>query len=145
MPAGRPPIFETNEELEDAIQDYFDNVPTKEIYIGDKPFDIPVVTITGLALHLGFCDRRSFYDYEDKEEFTHTIKRARLMIENDYEMQLRTSTTGQAGVIFGLKNLGWKDQRENKVSGDRENPLVVIASEMSNEEATELYKQIIND
>ena len=112
MTAGRPPHYETPKDLQKAIDKYFDNVPTRTIHAGDTQIEIPVVTITGLTLSLGFCDRSSFYDYEKRDEFSYTIKRARLMVENDYEMQLRTSSQGQAGVIFGLKNLGWSDKQE---------------------------------
>ena len=109
---SRPPTYETAEDLQEAIQAYFDDVPTRPTLVGDQLIDIPIITITGLCLALGFSDRASFYDYEKKEEFTHTIKRARTMIENDYEMQLRASGSGQAGIIFGLKNFGWKDKTE---------------------------------
>lgn len=113
MNLGRPPIFSNKEDLQKKIDSYFADVPTKTIYIDSNPVEIPVVTITGLTLYLGFCDRASFYDYEKRDGFSHTIKTARLRVENDYEMQLRTSATGQAGTIFALKNLGWSDGRED--------------------------------
>ena len=78
---GRPPMFKTVEELEEKIQEYFDNPPLKQVVINGKPIDLPFISITGLTLHLGFCDRKSFYEYEDKPKFTHTIKKARTRIE----------------------------------------------------------------
>jgi hypothetical protein len=95
--AGRPPLFKTDEELQGMITKYFeqDNI---------KP------TITGLALFLGFCDRHSFYDYEKREEFSHTIKRARALIETVYETLLHSNSC--TGAIFALKNFGWKDKTE---------------------------------
>ena len=50
--------------------------------------DVPFLSITGLALWLGFESRQSFYDYEKKDGFTYTIKRARALIENEYEFML---------------------------------------------------------
>jgi len=49
------------------------------------------VTITGLVLYLGFCDRSSFYKYGEKEVFRHTIKKAHSRIENHYENMLQGS------------------------------------------------------
>ena len=100
--AGRPPFFETKEELDKKIQEYFDDCDRY-----DQPF-----TITGLALHLGFCSRQSLYDYEKKEEFSYSIKRAKAMVENAYEKALSTSPSA-TGAIFALKNFGWKDKQEH--------------------------------
>ena len=71
---------------------------------------IKVPTICDLCLYLGFESRQSFYDYEKKEGFAYTIKRARLLIEREYEEQLQTNTP--TGAIFALKNFGWKDTYE---------------------------------
>lgn len=125
MAAGRPPHYETPEDLQEAIDEYFNDVPTRTIYVSDKTIEMPIVTITGLTLALGFCDRASFYDYEKKGEFSHTIKTARLRVENDYEMQLRSSHQGQAGVIFGLKNLGWSDKQDEAQDSTDPNPVEV--------------------
>lgn len=102
---GRPPIFETDEQLAAKVEEYF-----ADIEANGKP-----ATITGLALYLGFESRQSFYDYEEKENFSYTIKKARLRIENEYEMKL--SGNNVAGSIFALKNLGWKDKTETEHSG----------------------------
>ena len=69
--------------------------------------EIPVPTISGLCLFLGFADRGSFYDMEKLPNFTYTIKRARLSIEMTYEELLHTATP--TGAIFALKNFGWYD------------------------------------
>jgi hypothetical protein len=97
---GRPRKFESNEQLIGEIESYFDNELDSQ------------VTITGLAFHLGFCDRASFYDYEKRSEFSHTIKRARFAIAMSYEKALR-SGDNNAGSIFGLKNIDhWVDKVE---------------------------------
>lgn len=109
---GRPPKYKTKEEMQEAIDNYFNDLPSYEVIVGAEILQVRKPTITGLAYALGFCSRASMYEYESKEEFSDTIKRARLRIENDYEMQLRTANTGHAGIIFGLKNLGWSDKQE---------------------------------
>ncbi len=101
--AGRPAMYETPDEMQDAIDKYF--------------IENEIITITGLALWLGFEDRQSLYDYEKKPEFTCIIKRARLRVENSYEMRLITSQS-PTGAIFALKNMGWKDKQETEHSGN---------------------------
>jgi hypothetical protein len=56
-------------------------------------------------LHLGFDSRSSFYNYQGREEFLHTLKKARTRIEQAHEKRLfEQSCTGS---IFYLKNVGW--------------------------------------
>ncbi len=97
------PNYKTDKELRDKIQDYFDNG-----IVIKKSVQVP--TISGLCLHLGFESRQSFYDYQKKDKFSYTIKRARLRIEKEYEEQLQVGNT--VGAIFALKNLGWSDKQE---------------------------------
>ena len=98
---GRPPMFETANELMGKVEAYFNHC-----LMQDKK-----ATITGLALYLGFDSRQSLYDYEDKQEFSYIIKRAKLAVENSYE------TSGTAFDIFALKNMGWKDKTEQEIHG----------------------------
>jgi hypothetical protein len=125
MPAGRPPKFETVEDLDIMISDYFASLK----YISEGEEKQRPATITGLALHLGFCDKCSLYDYEKKDEFSHSIKKARLMVENSYEMRLmgRSAT----GCIFALKNFGWKDKTEvdSNVTISKEPKIIVKKSD----------------
>jgi len=98
----RPPVFNTPEELQEKIQEYLDN-PTKKIKkhiklkVGgnDKieEVEVPVLTIGHLCYYLGFASRQSFYDYEKKDGFSYTIKRARLFIESEYEALLQVNPT----------------------------------------------------
>ncbi len=106
------PFYKTSEELSEAVDDYFKNgVPEKDVMMGRDMVKIPVPTITGLALHLGFCSRQSFYDYEKRPEHSYTIKRARTFIESHYEELLQVGNT--TGAIFALKNMGWIDKVNN--------------------------------
>lgn len=98
--AGRPRIYQSVEELDEAIESYF-NPDGKKL---DKP------TVTGLALHLGFADKTTLYEYRDRPEYSYSIKRALTMIEQYHELGLTENNFG--GRIFALKNMGWKDKVE---------------------------------
>ena len=97
MKTGRPLKFKTPEELQQKINEYFNITPNEE------------VTITGLALHLD-TSRETLMNYEDREEFFDTIKRAKDKVQLEYELDLRRK--GRSGDIFALKNFGWVDKQE---------------------------------
>jgi hypothetical protein len=102
--SGQPPFFESPEAMQAKIMDYFTLCEqTKEN-----------IKITGLCLYLGFESRQSFYDYEEREEFSYTVKRARMVVECHYEEGLNTFKYG--GAVFGLKNMGWKDKTETDIT-----------------------------
>ena len=127
--AGRPPTFETPEDLQAAADEYFEKCNPEVMTVTDNDGNTivatnsqgkPIIkenkpTITGLAYHLGFESRQSFYDYEKRDTFSYTIKRLRLRIECSYESSLREK--GDAGSIFGLKNFNWSDKQEIEHSG----------------------------
>lgn len=113
--AGRPLKFKNAKALQKKINKYFENCPTKkQIIKTGEVIEIPVPTISGLCYFLGFESRQSFYDYEDYEEFSYTIKRARLFMEKEYEQMLHSSNC--TGAIFALKNFGWLDKTEQTVT-----------------------------
>ncbi len=51
----------------------------------------------------------------DREEFSDSEKRAKLLIENQYERKLDRAKP--AGAIFALKNMGWSDRQEVELRG----------------------------
>ncbi len=127
MPEGRPPMYETTKELQIKVDEYFEyvkgernsgeGISESSVVVGIHPEWIrepEKVTITGLVLYLGFCDRSSFYKYGEKKEFRHTIKKAHSRIEQHYENFLIGNNV--AGPIFALKNLQWKDQTQSDVN-----------------------------
>lgn len=89
-------IFKTPEELQKKIDQY---IKTEE-----KP------TLAGLAYYLEI-DRKSLYNYKERPEFFHIIKRATDYIESQYEQRLIYGTN-PTGLIFALKNMGWSDKKE---------------------------------
>ena len=144
-PVGRPPLYNDPKVMQDKITEYFKNPPRKRKLFSNGLIvgEIPVVTISGLVLYLGFCDRAAFYDYEAKPEFCHTIKRARTFIEQDYEECLRQGSC--TGAIFALKNFGWTDRQEIDLGGQKGSPVEIIdTSNLSAEEVAKLLQERLN-
>lgn len=142
---GRPLKFKTVEELQQKIDDYFNNcdphpedvtewVDAREqdgklkkdenglnylVEVSHKIMtkQIPY-TITGLALALD-TTRRTLLDYEEmSDEFSHTIKAAKARCEFFAENMLFTPSP--TGTIFSLKNnYEWKDKTEQENSGEQ--------------------------
>ena len=101
---GRPPMYETPEQMVALATEYFE--------IETTTTGICKPTITGLIYHLGFASRTAWYDYKDKnEDFKHTINRLQRFIESCYEKNLHGFNW--AGSAFALRNLNsmeWKDE-----------------------------------
>jgi hypothetical protein len=141
---GRPKKFESVEQLEDAIQEYFNSCFMPKMrqvkiktgdeveYIDEQVLDtngdpvfiqIQPFTITGLAISLG-TTRETLLDYENKQEnaaFSDTIKMAKQRIQQYAENYLYTGKN-PTGAIFNLKNnYGWVDRRETDLTtkGDK--------------------------
>lgn len=106
MERGRPRKYETAEELEAAVFDYFKQFEEVENIedLRKKP------TVAGLALHLGFASRQSIYDYAENGAFSYVIKKALLALEDYHEGAL--SGNNVTGHVFWLKNHGWADKKE---------------------------------
>lgn len=109
MPAGRPLKFKSSEELQEKIQSYFDECKQNR-----RP-----LTITGLALALD-TTRDLLLDYEEKDEYSDTIKKAKLFIHNFAEERL-FGDGNKTGIIFNLKNnWNWKDKTETDITSKGE-------------------------
>lgn len=129
---GRPPLFESVEKLQSAIQDYFTTgMETRKREIQNRSMKVPVPTITGLCLHLGFASRSAFYDLQKQPQFSYTIKRARLTIEREYEEQLQKGNP--TGAIFALKNFGWLDTYHVQGGSDDKRPRIDLDRLSKNE------------
>jgi hypothetical protein len=75
------------------------------------------VTWTGLALYMGFCSRQEIDNYLEYDGFSDSVKRAKMIVENAYEIGLMHAKSA-AGPIFALKNFGWSDKQELHHTGD---------------------------
>lgn len=87
-------------------------------------------TVTWLAIWL-WTTRETLMDYESKDEFSDTIKKAKLKCENYAEKQLHIKQS-PTWPIFALKNFGWKDKTE-------------VVQHNINVELTPEQQKIIND
>jgi hypothetical protein len=130
---GRPLKFKTVKELEDKIQEYFESCfeevwedTDKRDEDGNLIYDLSgkvekehikvkkcvrPLTITGLAVALDTY-RSVLLDYEEKDEYSNTIKKAKETIQNFVEERLFGGNV--AGPIFNLINnwKGWSNKQE---------------------------------
>lgn len=108
----KPLKFETVEILQKLIDNYFNNTPKDEW------------TITGLSLALD-TTRQTLCNYEDKRpEYLDTIKKAKLKVENGYEIDLKKH--GRSGTIFALKNFDWTDKTETDITSKGERLFTIL-------------------
>lgn len=104
---GRPLKFKTVKELKEKIIEYF------EVCLNTQ--EVP--TITGLALDLD-TTRDTLIDYQNRDKFSYTVKKAKLFIHNYAEQELFRTSGNVTGIIFNLKNnWGWKDKTEHEIGG----------------------------
>lgn len=153
---GRPLKFQSVEELQKKIDDYFymcdphteditewveardsDGKLKKDKYGLNylvevnhkvKTKQVPY-TVTGLALALD-TSRETLINYEEKEEFFDTIKKAKDKIQNYLELNLNSPSP--TGTIFNLKNnYNWKDKTETDVTtnGESINPISQLTAD----------------
>ena len=116
---GRPLIFETLEELEAAIDEYFEEGAF--MVSGDNKVYAP--TMAGLALHLG-VDRKTITNYGNRDEFFPAIKKARGKVEEALEQRLYGNAV--TGIIFNLKNnFGWQDKTEKEITTKELKPIPI--------------------
>ncbi len=94
----RPAFYTNKEELEKELDRYFDETPIEKW------------TVTWLAIFLWFTSRQALDNYEEKPHFVDPIKKAKMLVEYSYELDLKEK--GNTWSIFALKNFWWKDKQE---------------------------------
>ena len=125
--AGRPKKYTEAEIMRQKINKYFNECDKK-----NEPY-----TVTGLCLALNIC-RDTLSEYAKNQEFSDTIKKAKLKVENYLEKHLITDSS-TTGIIFNLKNnFGWTDKQQLEHSGNINNPFEGLSTE-------ELRQLIDND
>ncbi len=128
MKVGRPLKYSTPEDLQRVVDLYFlacrakkdesteifNDLEDKDLLIINKIEDA-VPTVSGLAYTLGMTTE-ALRNYEQKDEFLATVKRAKQRVEMFLEQRLLEKWA--AGPIFNLKNnFGWKDKIETEHTG----------------------------
>ena len=123
-PGGRPLMYKTKEEIQEKIDEYFESCKGELLYdaegnvMTDKhgyPLrdGVRPLTITGLALALGFNSRQALLNYQGRKEFNDTILRAKAKVEQYAEERL-FDKDGANGAKFSLANNfeGWKEKQQ---------------------------------
>lgn len=155
MPVGRPKKYNSPEEMQKVIDQYFRdckgdilkdysgkpiiNKHGDVIIIGEKP-----PTVTGLAIALGFTNRQSLINYQNQDEFFDTITRAKMVCQDYAETRLY-DRDGVNGAKFSLQNnFGWKERSETdvnaNVNGNMNNTLAL--KNISTEELKEMLNKL---
>ena len=132
---GRPPMYKTKEEIQEKIDAYFEDCKGRVLtdddgnVMTDKHgapiiIDVKPLTITGLALALGFNSRQALLNYQDREEFNDTITRAKAVVEEYAESRL-FDKDGANGAKFSLANNfdGWKEKQS--IEADVKNEVTI--------------------
>lgn len=126
---GRPPKYKTPEEMQERIEAYFEECKGHPLLdedghaVRDK-FGYPIIldakplTVTGLALALGFTNRLALLSYQAKPAFHDIVERAKLKIENYAETRLYDKD-GANGARFNLQNnfKGWNADKAAQEEG----------------------------
>lgn len=141
-PVGCPPKYKKKEDMQKKIDEYFKacegtaivdddgkamlDKNGQPIIVGRKP-----LTITGLALALGFTGRQALLDYQARAEFADTVTRAKSKVEQYAEERL-FDKDGANGAKFSLANnfKGWKERQQIEAAVNSE---VTINIELSDD------------
>jgi len=135
MPAGRPPLYETPEEMQRIIDLYYLAVSQSESVAEEieilseedkatiKSIEDVVPSVSGLAYILDMSTesfrRYGTEGYNKDSEFCATVKRAKQRVEMSLEQRLAGNAV--TGSIFSLKNnFGWKDKTETDITSGGE-------------------------
>ena len=137
---GRPYKYQTVEELQTAIDQYFaecegellrddDGKPLLDRYGQPVYIHVKPPTVTGLALYLGFAGRQALLNYQGRAQFKDAITRAKSRVEAYAESRL-FDKDGANGAKFSLANNfpGWTEKQDLDISGD-----LVIKVELTDE------------
>lgn len=139
---GRPPMYKTKEEIQEKIDAYFkecegtiltdaEGKPIVDKWGNAVMVGVRPLTITGLALALGFTSRQALLNYQAKDEFVDTILRAKAQVERYAEERL-FDKDGANGAKFSLSNNfeGWREKQQIEADVNSE---VTINIELSDE------------
>ena len=119
---GRKLVFATPEELEQAVEKYFESLMMPVTHKGEpllKEDGTPYLywgkpaTMTGLARAIGLKSRQAVINYEKRSKgFRKVVEDARMRVEEYCETRL-FDKDGCGGAKFNLiNNFGWNDKKE---------------------------------
>ena len=132
---GRPPMYKSVEEMQKKIDEYFidcegeplldaEGNPMIDKYGNPIRTGVRPLTVTGLALALGFTSRQALLNYQEKEMFVDTITRAKAKVEQYAEERL-FDRDGANGAKFSLANNfeGWREKQH--IEADVNNDMTI--------------------
>ena len=119
---GRPLKFQSVEQLQTLIDKYFEECDeTGEPY-----------TITGLADSLD-TDRITLIRYQERDEFSNTIKKAKRKVERQFEKRSLKGEYNPTIAIFLMKNnFGYQDKVDLSVEQVEEDAISKALKESMN-------------
>ena len=119
---GRPLKFQSVEQLQTLIDKYFDVCDAT-----NKPY-----TITGLANALD-TDRITLIRYQERDEFSNTIKKAKRKVEEQFEERSLQGKYNPTIAIFLMKNnFGYQDKVDLSVEQVEEDAISKALKESMN-------------
>ncbi len=105
---GRPRKYNNSEDMQILIDKYF--LDCEEQNKG--------LTMSGLGNALSMS-RNAISNYNNNDEFSDTIKKAKQRVEQHLEEKLIDNKGNVTGIIFNLKNnFHWKDKQETELTGN---------------------------
>jgi hypothetical protein len=127
--AGRPPKWETPDEMSADMSEYIDSVQENPFY-DDKVFilsggegsgsfitheglrRIRIMSIKGFCAHVG-CIPETLGNYEDRDGFFDLIKNFRNFVENS-QIEMAAAGFAKENIIARLNGLADKSETDNK-------------------------------
>lgn len=110
MPAGRPPKFETPEELDHVTQEWWDSIKDTD--------EVP--DIEGWAVYLD-TTRKTIFEYESKQEFRNTVKRWKDKIfAKKKQLALRGKLNPAIFIFDAVNNTDYVNASQQRVESKNE-------------------------
>lgn len=107
---ARPLLFETPQDLKDAIKAFFDNLKRPP-------------TVEGLALALN-TSRQTLLNYSDRPDFADIIEDAKLQIADSVMGRAMAGEINPTIAIWISKNhYGYSDDQNLNLGGQKDNPV----------------------
>ena len=133
VPMGKGIRKYTNpKDLENTIQTYFEQMRAEK-----RP-----LTITGLCIAVGFKSRQTLLDYEEKEQYGHLIREAKMRCQN-YAEELLFQNRNVYGVIFNLtNNYGWRNRMDVVTEGKYDKRLADDIRSMTSDDVDKRFKKL---
>lgn len=123
---GKPRIFNTVEELEQKINEFYDYCESHE----------ETLTFERLATFIG-VDRKTIYNYRQRDEYLPTFKKVQERILADIMSKGLGNKINPTFGIFCLKNYGYTDKQEIESTNTNKN---ISLEHLTTQEIKDLLK-----